>query len=128
MSKQAKGRNGIVVKIAVAVLTLAVTIGLTSFAWIWNARGYCDDIKANTKDLSETKSNIREFVLPKVDSNTTSIITIQKAVVGFEKDIGHLDEKMESFKSTQQQIQLEQRQFRAEQRQAFNEILKRLPE
>jgi len=107
-------RNGTIWKVAIGAL---VTLFLTALTFLlntsWNAAGVVKDVEANTVAISETKKEIKEEVKPVVTNN-------KDAVIGIKKDIERLDEKMVDFKT-------EQTALRTEQREAFKEILQRLP-
>jgi len=109
----AKG-NGVVWKwIAGALLMLL----LASVVWIWNAAGEAagviKDVQASQGEITETKAIIREEIRPVMSAN-------KEAVIGIKKDIERLDEKISRLDTAQQQMITEQRD-------AFKEVMDRLP-
>lgn len=115
-------RNGSIPKIIIGVVTFLLTSGLiVIIAWIWNASGYCKEIKTNTSKISEIKEQVKKDIIPKMDANSM-------AVFGIQKDIERLNEKVSELNTGQDAIKNEQTVMRDEQRDAFREILKRLPQ
>ena len=107
-------RNGAIWKV---VIGASVTLFVAALTFIinasWKAAGVVKDVEANTFDIVETKTEIKEEIRPNIVGN-------RESVIGIKKDIERLDGKMIEFNTSQQAM-------RTEQQKAFKEILERLP-